>query len=55
MGSEIGDNTIIGAGTVIKGKVPENSIVIGNPWRIIGKTDEYANRHEQLEDFLIER
>lgn len=55
LGSEIGDNTIIGAGTVIKGKVPENSIVIGNPWRIIGKTDEYANRHEQLEDFLIER
>ena len=29
-GTEIGENCIIGAGSVVKGKIPNNSIVIGN-------------------------
>lgn len=33
----IGDNTIIGAGSVIVKDVPANSIVVGNPSRIINK------------------
>ena len=37
-GSEIGKNCIIGAGAVVKGKIPDDSIVIGNPAKIIGKT-----------------
>ena len=32
---EIGDNSIIGAGTVVTKNVPPNSIVLGNPARII--------------------
>lgn len=31
----IGDNVIIGAGTVITKDVPANSVVVGNPFRII--------------------
>lgn len=32
---KIGDNAIIGAGTVVLDSVPENAIVVGNPGRII--------------------
>ena len=32
----IGDNCIIGAGAVVVKDVPSNSIVVGNPGRVIG-------------------
>ncbi|WP_461450152.1 serine acetyltransferase [Mucilaginibacter sp.] len=32
----IGDNVIIGAGSVIVKSIPSNSIVVGNPGRVIG-------------------
>ena len=31
----IGDNVIVGAGTVINKDIPSNSVVVGNPFRII--------------------
>jgi acetyltransferase-like isoleucine patch superfamily enzyme len=34
-GADIGDNSIVGAGAIVNFKVPENSIVVGNPGRII--------------------
>jgi len=34
-GSEIGKKSVIGPGAVVKGKVPPNSMVIGNPGRIL--------------------
>ncbi len=34
-GADIGDNSIIGARTIIDFKVPKNSIVVGNPARIL--------------------
>ncbi len=34
-GADIGDNCIIGAGAIVNFKVPKNSIVVGNPGRII--------------------
>lgn len=33
-GTQIGNNTIIGAGSVVKGRIPPNSIAFGNPVRI---------------------
>lgn len=36
-GITIGDNVIIGAGSVVNKSIPENSMVIGNPFRIIKK------------------
>ena len=33
----IGDNSIIGAGAVVTKDVPENSVVVGNPAKIIKK------------------
>ena len=37
----IGSNCIIGSGTVVRGKIPDNSVVIGNPGKIITSTSEY--------------
>lgn len=36
----IGENAIIGAGSVVTKDIPANSIVAGNPCRLIRKTDE---------------
>ena len=40
-GVTIGENVIIGAGSVITKNIPSNSVVAGNPAKIIKKTDEY--------------
>ena len=37
-GVEIGDNVIVGAGSVVRGKIPNNSVVMGNPAKIVFKT-----------------
>jgi acetyltransferase-like isoleucine patch superfamily enzyme len=31
----IGDNCIVGAGSVVRGKFPENSVIVGNPAKIL--------------------
>lgn len=36
-GIKIGKNSLIGAGTVVINDIPENSVVVGNPGRIIRK------------------
>lgn len=52
-GTEIGENCIIGAGSVVKGKIPDNSIVIGNPARIVGDTREWAKKKMEIKDWVI--
>lgn len=45
MGSEIGNNVIIGAGSVVSGRIPDNCVAVGNPARVIRTLDEhYAKR-----------
>lgn len=39
-GITIGENAIVGAGSVVTKNVPKNSIVAGNPARIIGKVKD---------------
>jgi len=36
--TEIGDNCIVGAGSVVRGHFPENSVIAGNPAQVISKT-----------------
>lgn len=54
-GANIGNNCIVGACTVVKGSIPDDSIVVGNPAKIIGKTSEYARKHQEMQDYEIER
>lgn len=39
-GTEIGDNCVIGAGSVVHGMFPENTIIAGNPAKVIKKLAE---------------
>jgi acetyltransferase-like isoleucine patch superfamily enzyme len=34
-GTELGDNCVVGAGSVVSGKYPANSVIIGNPAKVI--------------------
>lgn len=45
LGVEIGDNVIIGAGSVVTKSVPPNSVVVGNPAQIMCTFDEYVKRN----------
>ena len=38
----IGDNVIIGAGAVVRGVIPPDSIVLGNPAQVVGSIQDYA-------------
>ncbi len=40
-GSNIGSNCIIGAGSVVRGTIPDDSIVIGNPAKVIKRTSDW--------------
>ena len=42
----IGNNCIIGAGSVVSKDIPDNSIAVGNPCKIVGRTDEYLEKHK---------
>lgn len=33
--TKIGDNSIVGAGSVVRGQFPENSVIVGNPAKVI--------------------
>ena len=55
-GVTIGDNVIVGAGSVVTKDLPSNTICAGNPAKVIGTMDEYSNKLEQnlLENSLYE-
>lgn len=40
-GVNIGDDVIIGAGSVVTHDIPNNSVAVGNPARVIKSTSEY--------------
>lgn len=44
-GVVIGDNVIIGAGSIITKDIPDNSIAAGVPAKIIGSIDQYAQKN----------
>lgn len=47
-GVNIGNNVVIGAGTVVTKNIPDNSIVVGNPGRIIGTTEKFIEKNKQM-------
>lgn len=50
-GVKIGNNSIIGAGSVVTKDVPDNVIVAGNPAKVINTLDNY---YKKLKDNLLE-
>ena len=44
MNTTIGDNVIIGAGAVVSGTIPSNSVVAGNPGKVISTIDGNYNK-----------
>lgn len=40
-GVTIGDNTVIGAGSVVTKVVPSGVVAVGNPCKVIGKVNEH--------------
>ncbi|MBQ2325201.1 MAG: sugar O-acetyltransferase, partial [Clostridia bacterium] len=52
-GVTIGDNTVIGAGSVVTKDIPANVVAVGNPCRVmreIGERDkEYYFRNRKIE------
>jgi len=47
MGAQIGNNVIIGAGSVVGGVIPDNVVVTGNPAKVIRTLDEHYQRRKQ--------
>lgn len=41
-GTIIGNNSVVGAGSVVKGEFPDYSVIVGNPARIVKYYDEKA-------------
>ena len=49
MGAHIGNNSIIGAGAVVSGKYPNNSVIAGNPAKVICTIDELYTKRKKTE------
>ena len=50
-GTVLGNNVIVGAGSVVKGTFPDNVVIAGNPAKVICSTEEWAKKHYELQDF----
>lgn len=50
-GVTIGSNVIIGVGAIVTKNIPNNSIAVGVPARVIETIDEYIKKHEK--DFVF--
>ena len=46
-GVSIGNNVIVGAGSIVRNNIPDNSVVIGNPAKVICTLDEYIARNKE--------
>jgi maltose O-acetyltransferase len=46
-GSRIGDDSIVGAGAVVRGDVPRGSLVVGNPARVVSDVESVAEWHRR--------
>jgi acetyltransferase-like isoleucine patch superfamily enzyme len=56
-GVNIGNHVIIGAGSVVRGVIPDYSIVAGNPAVIIGDIREHVNKvkYRECQIFNIDK
>lgn len=46
MGATIGDNCIVGAGSIVSGRFPDNVVIAGNPAKVIMTIDEFYQKRK---------
>lgn len=54
-GVNIGNNVVVGAGSVVTKNIPDNSVVAGNPARVIKPIDNYIDNYKKLLETFPER
>lgn len=47
MGAHIGNNVIVGAGSVVGGKIPDNVVVAGNPAKVVRTLEDHYKRRKE--------
>ena len=47
-GISIGNNVLVGANSVVTKNIPDNSIAVGNPCKVIKKKESYNENYNQL-------
>ena len=47
MGVRVGRGSIIGSGTVVAKDIPANSVVVGNPAKVVGTVSELVEKRRQ--------
>ena len=52
-GTVIGNNVIVGAGSIVKGKFSDGVVIAGNPAKVICSTQEWAEKHRTAQDYEI--
>ncbi len=52
-GTTIGDNCIIGTGSIVRGSFPDNSIIVGNPAKVVGNTKEWAEHKKAKGEYYF--
>ena len=45
---DIGNNVIIGAGSVVCKSIPDNSVAVGNPAKVIATFDDYIKKNKNM-------
>ena len=43
-GVKIGDNVVIGSNSTVNNDIPDNSIAIGNPWKVVKEKSPYKGK-----------
>jgi maltose O-acetyltransferase len=44
-GAVIGDDSVIGAGAIVRGEIPPGSLAVGTPARVVASVDDLRHRH----------
>jgi acetyltransferase-like isoleucine patch superfamily enzyme len=47
-GVEIGNDVIVGAGSVVTKSIPDGLVVAGNPIKVVGTTEEFVNKIKKI-------
>ena len=49
--TKIGSNVIIGTGSIVTKDIPDNSVVVGTPARVIGTFDDYVKKYSSEKQY----